>query len=103
MILQRLRVAMPEDVLFETETDETRASVAAYLRSVADAVERGTVTLRAGDRERVVTVPPTVEFEVKLEREGPVDGPTDLSLELELEWPEGATDEEPADDTLVVE
>jgi amphi-Trp domain-containing protein len=42
---------MPEEVLFETESDERRAAVAAYLRSLADALDGGEpVALAAGEQ-----------------------------------------------------
>jgi hypothetical protein len=34
-----------------------------------------------------------VEFEVKVEREGPTDGTGELSIEFELEWDENASGE----------
>jgi len=80
---------MPEEVLFESEQHADRAEIAAYLRRVADSLSAGDpITLTAGDRS--VTVEPTArpEFEVKVEREGPTDGPGELSVELEIEWPE---------------
>ncbi len=75
-----------EEVLFESETEESRAAVADYLRSVADRLDDGAVTLRSGDEELTVNPPETVEFEVKVEREG-----AETSLELELEWAEDAS------------
>jgi len=77
-----------EEVLFESETMESRAAVADYLRSVADRLDEGEVTLRGGGEEFTVDPPETVEFEVKVEREG-----DETSLELELEWAEGASEE----------
>lgn len=77
-----------EEVLFESETDESRATVADYLRSVADRLDDGTVTLRSGDEEFTVEPTEPVEFEVTVEREG-----AETSLELELEWTEGASEE----------
>ena len=45
------------------------------------------------DEESIAIDPPgTVEFGVKAEREGPTDGDDELSIEVELEWPENATD-----------
>ncbi|MEE6209984.1 amphi-Trp domain-containing protein [Salarchaeum sp. III] len=76
-----------EEVLFESETDESRAAVADYLRSVADRLDDGAVTLRSGGEEFTVNPPETVEFEVKVEREG-----AETSLELELEWTDGANE-----------
>jgi amphi-Trp domain-containing protein len=79
-----------EEVLFESEMVQSRADVAAYLRTVADRLDDdGRVTLSAGDQSLTVTVPARPTFEVKVEREGPPEGPAETSLELELEWDEG--------------
>ena len=85
---------MPEEVIFETETQKSRGEVAAYLRSVADKLDGdGTVSLSTGDQSVDLTVPDTTEFEVKVERETPAGGGAgELSLELEIEWDEGDGD-----------
>jgi amphi-Trp domain-containing protein len=104
MSAERLLSGMPEEVLFETESTESRADVAAYLRAVADALDGGEpVTLRVGDRSTTLDVPERVTFEVKTEREGPVDGPGELSLELELEWPEDGGEGAGSGGTLEIE
>ncbi|WP_254271403.1 amphi-Trp domain-containing protein [Haloarcula marina] len=83
---------MPETVLFETEQDLSRDAVAEYLHTFADSIASGgDVTLRAGDQSVTLDPPAQVEFEVKAEREGPADGDGELSIEVELEWPENAT------------
>lgn len=80
---------MPEEVLFENESRQNRAEVAAYLRSLADKLDSGaSVTLRAGADELTLDVPDSVEFEVKAERETG-SGADELSIEVELEWDEG--------------
>ena len=82
-----------EEILFESEAVQTRAEVAAYLRRIADRLdEDGEVTLSAGDESQSVSVPARPTFEVKVERETPASGPAELSLELELEWDDGADD-----------
>jgi len=80
---------MPEEVLFKSESGQTREEIASYLRGVADKLEQGeAVTLKSGP-ESVTMEPPTrPTFEVKAEREGPTDGPGELSIEFELEWAE---------------
>jgi amphi-Trp domain-containing protein len=84
---------MPEEVLFEFESEQSRSDAAAYLRAVADDLDAGDpVTLRAGEESITLNPPATVTFEVKAEREGPTDGAGELSLELELEWDEEKTD-----------
>lgn len=80
---------MPEEILFESESEQSRADVAAYLRQVADSIESdGPITLSAGEESVSMDPPEHVEFEVKAEREGPTDGDGELSIEFELEWPE---------------
>ena len=80
---------MPEETLFETESDMSRADVAAYFRAFAEKLESGeNVTLSAGADSVTVTIPETVEFEVEVEREGKAGKPGELSVEFELEWDE---------------
>lgn len=85
---------MPEDVLFESESDQTREAIARYLRRVASNLEDGAPITLKGSEESVTMDPPArPTFEVKAEREGPVDGSGELSVEFELEWPEDAAEE----------
>ena len=78
---------MPEEVLFESESRQPRAEIAAYLRRVADNLESGDpITLTAGDQSVTMEPPERPTFEVKAEREGPTDAPGELSVEFELEW-----------------
>jgi len=80
---------MPEEVLFESESRRTRDEIAAYLRTVADSLESGdAITLRKGEQSVTMDPPTRPAFEVKAEREGPVDAPGELSVEFELEWDE---------------
>jgi amphi-Trp domain-containing protein len=85
---------MPEEVLFETERMQSRNEVASYLRTVADKLDgTDSITLNAGSQSVTVDPPSQVEFEVKVEREGPTDGTGELSIEFELEWDENASGE----------
>jgi amphi-Trp domain-containing protein len=85
---------MPEEVLFKSESPQSRADVAAYLRSVADKLDAGeAITLSAGEQSVTLDVPDQPTFEVKAEREtSSSGGPAELSVEFELEWDEGADD-----------
>ena len=81
-----------EEVLFEHEQRQTRAETAAVLRDVADRLEAGDpLTLSAGGESLTLEVPANPTFEVKAERE--TNGSTELSVEFELEWKEGAAAE----------
>lgn len=84
---------MPEEVIFESETEMDRAEIAGYLRQVADSMDAGDpITLSAGDQSTTLNPSARPAFEVKVEREGPADGPTELSVEFEIEWPEDGDD-----------
>ena len=94
---------MPEETLFETESDMNRADVAAYFRAFAEKLESGeNVTLSAGSDSVTVTIPETVEFEVEVEREGKAGKPGELSVEFELEWDEDSVGSD-GDGTLSIE
>ena len=83
-----------EDVLFESESRQSRGEIADYLRQVADSLAAGDdITLRAGDQSVTLAPPQTAEFEVKAEREHAGDGtPGELSVEFEVEWDEDSED-----------
>ena len=85
---------MPEEVLFKSESPQSRADVAAYLRSVADKLDTGeAITLSAGEQSVTLDVPDQPTFEVKAERETPSGGGSgELSIEFELEWDEDGGD-----------
>jgi amphi-Trp domain-containing protein len=93
---------MPEEVLFESESTRDRAEVASYLRRVADTLEVGdSLTLSARGESETLTIPERPTFEVKAEREGPADGPYELSVEFEIEWDETDGDGDGGDDLTI--
>ncbi|WP_251343612.1 amphi-Trp domain-containing protein [Haloplanus halophilus] len=95
---------MPEEVLFESESEQSRDEIASYLRSVAEKLERGDpITLKAGSESVTMDPPVRPTFEVKAEREGPTDGPGELSIEFELEWDENGEGSEGGSDRLEIE
>lgn len=80
---------MPEEILFKSEGNQSRAEIASLLRSVADKLDAGdSITLTVDDDAVTMKPPDRLTFEVKAEREGPTDGPGELSIEFELEWDE---------------
>lgn len=84
---------MPEEVLFKSERDQSREEIASYLRTVAEKLEQGdAITLTSGSESVTMEPPARPTFEVKAEREGPTDGPGELSIEFELEWDENGGD-----------
>lgn len=95
---------MPEEVLFKSESDQTRAAIASYLRQVADKLDSGgAITLTAGTESVTLDPPTRPTFEVKAEREGPTDGPGELSIEFELEWDENGGEGRGGGGTLEIE
>ncbi|PCR92374.1 amphi-Trp domain-containing protein [Natrinema ejinorense] len=95
---------MPEEVLFKSESSQPRADIASYLRTVADRLESGdAITLKTGTDSISLNPPASPTFEVKAEREGPTDGPGELSVEFELEWDENAETEDGGSGPLEIE
>ena len=80
---------MPEEVLFKSESAQSRKEIASYLRTVAEKLEQGdAITLTSGAESVTMEPPADTTFEVKAEREGPTDGPGESSIEFELEGDE---------------
>lgn len=82
---------MPEEVLFKSESDQSREEIASYLRKIADNLDNGNaISLKAGSESVTLNPPARPTFEVKAEREGPAGNMTERSIEFELEWDENA-------------
>ena len=76
-----------KQVLFRAEEWKSRESTAAFLRELADSLERGELTLRRGEEEVTLSLPETVELEIEV-TEKVKDQKTERELELEIEWTE---------------
>ncbi len=97
-------VYMPEEVLFKSESDQSREEIAAYFRRVADKLEqRDAITLKSGSESVTMEPPARPTFEVKAEREGPTDEPGELSIEFELEWDENGSEGDSGSGQLEIE
>ncbi|UHQ96268.1 amphi-Trp domain-containing protein [Natrinema halophilum] len=95
---------MPEEVLFKSESVQSRDEIASYLGSVAEKLEQGgSITLKAGSESVTMDPPTRSTFEVKAEREGPAEGPGELSIEFELEWDENSKGAEGGTGDLEIE
>ncbi|MEF8829144.1 MAG: amphi-Trp domain-containing protein [Haloarcula sp.] len=95
---------MPEEVLFKSESDQSREEIATYLRTVADKLDSGdAISLKAGSESVTLDPPARPTFEVKAEREGPAGNMTELSIEFELEWDENAGEESSGSGQLEIE
>ncbi|ESP88481.1 amphi-Trp domain-containing protein [Candidatus Halobonum tyrrellensis] len=93
---------MPEEIPFSTESNRSRADVAALVGDVANSLDDdGELTLAGGGDSPTLAVPPAAEFEVTAERETG-DGAPELGVEFELEWDE-ATDGAGGSDEVRVE
>ena len=78
-----------EIVLFKSEEKREAGEVAAFLRELADRVEKQEVILRKGKEEVSLQLPPVFTLEVKAEEEHSKKGKVEYSLEIELEWKPG--------------
>ncbi len=78
-----------ETVLFKSEEKKSRSEIAAFLRTLADKVEQGRVSLIQAGEEIALDLPETLTLEVKAEEETKGQG-ISMSLEVELEWRPGA-------------
>ncbi len=79
-----------EKVLFKSEEKKQTSEVASILRTVADKIESGRITLSHGQDEVQLTIPGSVTLELKVEEETkPGRDKLKKSLEIELEWYEG--------------
>ena len=95
---------MPEEVLFKSESSQSREEIASYLQRVAENLEGGdAITLKAGSESVTLEPPSRPTFEVKVEREGPTDSPGELSIEFELEWDENGGDGDGGSGQLEIE
>jgi amphi-Trp domain-containing protein len=74
-----------EIVLMKSEQRLDRASVAAFLRELADKLDTGTVSLKQAGEELQLEIPEQIILEIKAEEEEKSKG-TQRSLEIELEW-----------------
>lgn len=82
-----------QKVLFKSEQRQGRDQIASYLQTVIDELNAGEpIALQAGGDAISLNPPAQLTFEVKAEQEGPTDGPKELSIEFELEWPEDGED-----------
>jgi amphi-Trp domain-containing protein len=74
-----------EIVLFTSEEKSDRASVAAFLRELADKVAEGRIVLISGTEELPLELPENVVLEIKAEEEAKKNK-IKRSLEVEIEW-----------------
>lgn len=74
-----------EQVLFKTEEKMSSKEAASLLRTIANKLEKGTVTLAQGKNETVLKIPDRVEVEIKAEKETG-RRKTTKKLEVEIEW-----------------
>ncbi len=85
---------MPEEVLFKSESQQTRSEIATAFRQIADALDAGDpLSLKAGDQSVTMEPPHRPTFEVKAERETG-SGSAELSVEFELEWDENGENDD---------
>ena len=78
-----------ETTLFKSEERKSRAEICDFLRSLADRIEAGRVTLRKGGDEIVLEMPGQLVLDIKVEDEQKRSKGVQHSLEVELKWWDG--------------
>lgn len=78
-----------EIILFKSEEHTSAANAAATLRTIADKIEAGQITLATPEAEVLLEIPPEITLEIKAEEEQ--SRTLKRSLEIEIEWNEGET------------
>ena len=79
-----------ERVLFKSEEKKSNVEIVSMLRTIADRIEQGRLTLRQRDNEVVLDFPSQMTLEIKVEEEKKKRKGTKMQLEIELEWYPGA-------------
>jgi amphi-Trp domain-containing protein len=87
-----------EATVFEFERRGNRATVAAFLRQLADGIERGRVELLHDGEKLVVEPPDELELEVEVELEDEGDDGLESSIEIEISWTDGGRGEPEEED-----
>lgn len=77
-----------ETILFKSEEKKDIRSVSAFLRELADKLDKQKVILKQGDKAVKLKIPNIVELEVKAEKEVG-KRKTKKKLEIEIEWTVG--------------
>lgn len=78
-----------EKVLFKSEEKKKRSDIANTLRTIADKLDQGNLTLKQNENETTVEFPDQMVLELKVEEEQ--GKRLKKSLEIELEWIIGET------------
>ncbi len=74
-----------EQILFKSEEKMSSKEAANILRTIANKIEKGKVTLVQGSKETSLKIPQRVEVEIKAEKETGRQKTT-KKLEIEIEW-----------------
>jgi len=78
---------MPEEELFKSEAERSRAEIADALVAAAEEIKAGTVQLASESTEQEVSIPETARFETELERLTDSEtGEERYELEYEIRW-----------------
>ena len=78
-----------ETILFKSEEKKSRSEIAAALRTIAEKLDQGRLTLQQDRNETRVEFPDQMVLELKVEEEQ--GKRLKKSLEIELEWIVGET------------
>ncbi len=83
-----------ETRLFKSEERKTKAEVSEFLRQLAEKIDAGQVILQKGNEELILDLPENLVLEIQVEDEDKGTKGTQHSLEVEIKWYDGETEEE---------
>ena len=75
-------------IMYKSEQQMSRSELAAFLRDIADRIEKENLVLKSNGQEATVEIPEQVELEVEYQSKQKAAG-TRYQLELEVEWGSG--------------
>lgn len=79
-----------EKVLFKSEEKKKRSDIVNTLRTIAEKLDQGRLTLKQDQNETIIEFPDQMVLELKVEEEQ--GKKLKKSLEIELEWVVGETE-----------
>ncbi len=88
-----------ERVLFKSEEKKSASDIANVLRSIADKVDSGSITLQQGADKISIDFPASMVLELKVEEER--GRKLKKSLEIELEWIVGGEEKGGTGETMI--
>ncbi len=79
-----------EKILMKSKEKTNRAKIAQFLKTLAEKIEGGEISIKKGEEELRLLISQDVTLEIKVEEEEKTTG-VKKTLEIEIDWYEGET------------